>query len=255
MKMTTFHPQSAVQENRRQPLVSIYWDYQNIPDAKIAEYLLSFASIKGYVVTRKAYNNWGISSKAKKILENLYFSCVDVRQTIKNAVDFKLVIDCTSECSSYLSPDIVIIVGGDCYGEILLDELHPKSKKVIILARKGSEDKNLRSQADEFHYVDDLPKLVACHTQAQIPFSKPCIYYNDAIDCLISAIKTASSEGKPTVLSYIDNLMRKLCPAYQGVSSIRKQDGTKFSKFSKFVDAVIKEGKVKMRNQKMFLIS
>ncbi len=35
-------------------------------------------------------------------------------------------------------------------------------------------------------------------------------------------------------------------PNYQGVSSIRKPDGTTFSKFSKFVEAVEAEGKVQV---------
>lgn len=252
--MNSFHLQSAVEGNRKQPLVSIHWDYQNIPDGKIAESLLKFASLRGYVVTRKAYHNWGDTNKDKKVLADLDFTCINVSSSIKNAVDFKLVIDCTSECSSYLSPDIVIVVSGDCYSEILLNELHPKRKKVIILARKGSEYKNLRSLADEFYYVDELPKLLNSNTQHQTTSGSSYINYERAIDYMIEAIKTASKQGKPTAFGYIDNLMRQLFPNYKGVSSIRKKDGTKFGKFSKFVDAAIDEGKVCRQNEEIFLI-
>jgi hypothetical protein len=155
MKGISLH--SGVQKKRRQPLVSIHWDYQNISKAAIAEHVLSFASSLGNVVTRKAYSNWEASRKPKQVLESLDFECIHVAQRIKNAVDFKLVIDCTCECSSYLSPDIVIIICGDGYGEILLDELQLKRKKVIIVARKGSENKNLHELADKFYYVDELP--------------------------------------------------------------------------------------------------
>ncbi len=47
-------------------------------------------------------------------------------------------------------------------------------------------------------------------------------------------------------------------PNYQGVSSIRKPDGTTFSKFGKFVEAVKAEGKIQVRSvgkvQELFLI-
>ncbi len=240
--------------NRRQPLVSIHWDYQNVPNAAIGEKVLNFASSLGYVVTRKIYNNWEASSKTKQLLEELDFECIHVSKCIKNAVDFKLVIDCTCECSSYLSPDIVILICGDGYGEILLDELQPKRKKVIIFARKGSENKNLHELADEFYYVDELPNFVVGNIRFQKASIQPQITYKDATVCLIEVIKTASIQGKRTVLGCIDALMRKHFPNYRGATSILKQDGTTFSSFSKFVDAVVKEGKVRRENQELFLI-
>ncbi len=80
------------------------------------------------------------------------------------------------------------------------------------------------------------------------------LHYDDAKEYLIEAIKTALKQGKPTAFGYIDNLMRQLFPNYKGVSSIRKKDGTKFAKFSKFVDAVMKEGKVRRQNEEVFFI-
>lgn len=252
--MKDIPPHSGVQINRRQPLVSIHWDYQNISNAAIAEDVLIFASLQGYVVTRKIYNNWEISSKEKQHLEKLDFECIHVSQRIKNAVDFKLVIDCTCECSSYLSPNIVILICGDGYGEILLDELQPKRKEVIIFARKGSENKNLHKLADKFYYVDELPNLVVGNIQSQKASIQPQITYKDATECLIEVIKITSSQGKRTLLSCIDTLMRKRFPNYRGATSILKQDGTTFSRFSKFVDAVVKEGKVRMQDEELFLI-
>ncbi len=158
--MQSIHPHPGLQISRRQPLVSIHWDYQNISNAKIAKDVLIFASSLGYVVSRKVYSYWESSSKAKQVLEGLDFECIHVLPRIKNAVDFKLVMDCACECSSYLSPDIVILMCGDCYGEILLDELQHKSKKVIVLARKGSEHKNLRERANAFYYIHELPNLI-----------------------------------------------------------------------------------------------
>ena len=253
--MKEIHLTPGVQTNRRQPLVAIHLDYQNIPDARIAEDVLSFASSLGYVVTRNVYNNWQASSKAKKVLEGLDFDCVHVSLPIKNAVDFKLVTECTSECSSYLSPEIVILITGDDYGNFLLDELQPKSKKVIIFARRGSEDKNLPKRADKFYYVDQLPDLILSNIQSQKAASvEPKITYKDATEYLREAIKTASIQGKRTSFPLIDSLMRQQFSNYRGASSICKNDGKPFSRFGKFINAAVVDGKVRMQNQDLFLI-
>jgi hypothetical protein len=144
---------------------------------------------------------------------------------------------------------------GDCYGEILLDELQPKSKKVIIIAQKQSEDKNLRELANKFYYVDELSNLVADNPPSQTDSVQFEITYQDAIECLTEAIQAAFKKGKPAIISRVCNLMRDnpRFPNYQKVSSIRKKDGTKFPDFSKFVDAAVADGKVRMQNQELFL--
>jgi hypothetical protein len=48
--------------------------------------------------------------------------------------------------------------------------------------------------------------------------------------------------------------MRKHFPNYRGATSILKQDGKNFSRFGKFVDAVVADGKIQMQNQELFLI-
>jgi hypothetical protein len=58
-------------------------------------------------------------------------------------------------------------------------------------------------------------------------------------------------------MSSVNNLMCKnqeIFPNYHEVSSILKADGKPFSKFSKFVDAVVKDGKIRKQGQELFLI-
>ncbi|HEY9296018.1 MAG TPA: hypothetical protein VIQ31_06530, partial [Phormidium sp.] len=55
---TDNHRTSNRSSRQQQDLVSIYWDYENIPNAKQAKNLLLFAASLGYVVTRKVYDNW-----------------------------------------------------------------------------------------------------------------------------------------------------------------------------------------------------
>lgn len=150
--------------SQEQFLVSISWDYQNIPNAKLAQNLLLFATSLGYVVNRKVYDNWEMKNKTiTEIFGKLGFECINVSQRIKNAVDFYLFGDCCAEAASSVYPHIFIIVSGDCYCELLIDKLQAKGKKVIVFARKGNERKTLENKADKFYFLEDLPKLAIAY--------------------------------------------------------------------------------------------
>ncbi len=248
--------------NAPKPLISLYWDYQNIPDAKLAIQLQRFASSLGRVVNSKVYDNWERASKASKIdIFSLGFECINVSQSTKNAVDFELVIDCVGELVNAHSPDIFILVSGDGDYETLVRKLQGKGKKVIIFAQRGNVNKTLKKLANNFHFVDELPNLVGDKFLPQNTHVQPqTISYEDATKCLIEAIKTALQKSKCTRFETIDKLMRynKRFPNYCGVSCIRKSDGTTFGKFKKFIAAVAAEGKVQVRTvgqlKELFLI-
>ncbi len=244
------------QTAQQKPLVSIHWDYQNIPDPKLANYLLIFAGSLGYVITKNVYNNWELAKKSdKQILETSGWECINESRSRKNAVDFKLVINCSGEASRSLYSHIFIIVTGDSYSEILIEELQKQGKKVIVIARKGSVNEKLKELNIKFLFVDELPELVGEKNQHQIiDTAASHISYNEAIECLLEATKTALTKGKRTVFPIIDNLMRQLFSQYQGVKSIRTYDGKTFSTFTKFVKAVADDGKVRIKNQELFLI-
>lgn len=165
--MNNFHLAVSRQSNQQQPLVSIYWDYQNIPSAKLAKHLLIFAGSRGYLISRKVYNNWERQNKKDKaMLDDLMFECVNVSSQIKNVVDFDLSMDCCNEAFNSLYQHLFIIVSGDGYAEILLHKLKDKGKKVIIFARQGNESKNLKKIADEFYFMDELHKLIEAYQPA-----------------------------------------------------------------------------------------
>jgi hypothetical protein len=86
---------------------------------------------------------------------------------------FSLFFDCSGEAASSLYPHTFIIVSGDGYGEILIPKLQNKGKKVIILARQGNENKNLERLANEFYFVNELPKLIETY---KLPPKLPEIY-------------------------------------------------------------------------------
>lgn len=240
------------QTTQQKPLVSIYWDYQNIPDPKLANYLLIFAGQLGYVITKNVYNNWESAKKSdKQSLETSGWECINESRNSKNAVDFKLVINCSGEASRSLYLHTFMIVSGDSYSEILIEELQKQGKEVLVIARKGSVNEKLKKLNIQFHFVDELPELVGEKTQHQLDTVSSHIGYNEARECLLEAIKNA--KGQRTLFPRIDQLMRKLFSQYQGVKSIRTSDGKTFSTFTKFVKAVADEGKVRIQNQELFL--
>lgn len=241
-------------KNAPKPRISLYWDYQNIPDSKLGKPLQHFTSSRGCVVNSKVYDNWDRASKASKIvLVSLGFNCINVSQSTKNAVDFELVIDCVGELVNNPSPDIFILVTGDGDYETLVRKLQAKGKKVIIFAKRGNVNKTLEKVANNFHFVDELPNLVGDKELPQNTHIQSHIIYEDSIKCLIEAIKTVP-QGKGTRFEMIDQLMRsnERFPNYCGVSCIRKSDGTRFGKFTKFIDAVVAEGKVKVQTVGQF---
>jgi NYN domain len=257
--MTDIHLASAEQTSQQKPLVSIYCDLQNVYSIKNqANLLLAFAQSKGRIDWKSLYYNSQHQNQAfaKNHLEVLGFNCVDVPSHLKNSADNQLIVDCINRIAINPSPNIIILILGDRDFVGLICVLRSLGKKVIIFAQRGSASQTLIKLVgnDNFHFVDELPQLVGEKKQPQSTSVKVQINYNEAIKYLIEAIKTGLSQGKRTVLSCIDNLMRQRFPNYQGVSCIRTPDGKKFSRFSKFVDAVVKEGKVRMQNQELLLI-
>lgn len=235
--------------SRQKLRVSIHWDYENVPQVNRAKDLFLFARSLGEVKNAKVYSKWGASpNQVKNTLEVDGFECIDVPHRIKNAVDFKLILDCGSDNS-----DIIIIVSGDCYVQILLDDWKQK-KKVIVFARKGSVDNTLKDRADEFYFIEELPELVQKISHVNSSNEQCKLTYNEAIMFLIEAVKTALNKRKGTGLGYINTLMSQLFPNYQGVSCICKTKGKSFSNFGEFVKAAVKDRKIRMENQQLFLI-
>ncbi|MGB5960602.1 MAG: NYN domain-containing protein [Coleofasciculaceae cyanobacterium] len=219
-------------------LSAIYVDFQNVKlTAHQAEHLVSFANQFGDLSNQKVYADWKIESKdSAEYFYALDFECLNVPSNKKNNVDNKLIADCELEISH-----IVFLVTGDGDFTNLVSSLKSKGKKVIVFCQLGKVNQKLRQSADAVYSVNKLPELVGNIGQ---------INYNEAIQCLIQAIKLALKQSKPATYQIIDQLMRqnKQFPNYQGVSSIRKPDGKPFRQFSKFVEAVKADGKVQVRS-------
>jgi NYN domain len=236
--------------------IAAYIDLQNASSfPKYANYLLDFVKSLGLVISIKVYYSSLCPDQVSAInsLKPPSFQCVDVPCPLKDSADNRLMAHYLKDIQSNSSPDIVILISGDGDFVELVQNAQDLGKKVIILAQKGVKQK-LKEIADEFHFLDELSSLVAGNTESKID-SAPCkLTYTEAVECLVETIKTCLNQGKRAGLGFINRQMCKLFPNYEGVTSICKHDGKSFSRFSKFVKAVEKDGIIRMENQELFLI-
>ncbi|QLE58039.1 NYN domain-containing protein [Nostoc sp. TCL26-01] len=255
--MSDIHSISNRQKTDKKSLIAFASDYQNVRlTIDSANLLLEFAKSKGRLIYKNVYYNSQCEnqSAAKDNLASFNFTWINVPCPLKNSADNQLMVDCLEYIHRDMSPDVFILVSGDGDFAKLVSNLQKLGKYVIVFARFGNVKKELKELADEFHFIDELGQLVKQQTQHQNTSIQSFIAYNEAIKYLTEAIKSALNKKKPTTFPYVDNLMRQLCPQYQGVSSICKPDGQKFKNFSQFVDAAVKDGKVQKHDEELFLI-
>ncbi|ERT07917.1 NYN domain protein [Lyngbya aestuarii BL J] len=165
--------------------IAIFLDFENVSQFYIASDLLKFARQQGKVVTSKAYScNWNENHKSH--LEFKGFECIQVDNPdkIKNAVDFQIAIDCFKPTRTNSYPEVIILVTGDCYSQIIQQNLKSENRKLIVLARRGSDCHSLKKQVDEFYYIDQLPDLVK-NLDYETLQTEAYICYEDAVNCLI----------------------------------------------------------------------
>jgi uncharacterized LabA/DUF88 family protein len=138
--------------------VCIYWDFQNVPDLKIADSVLKLAKSKGKLIKPVVYDNWNQNkSKIKNRLEAQGFRCYHVKLQQKNAADNELLIDLGMNLGKY-PPDTIILITGDHFASIAVDKVKQLNKQIIVIAREKSCNPDLKKKADEFYTTEEIKK-------------------------------------------------------------------------------------------------
>jgi hypothetical protein len=230
--------------------VSIHWDYENVPQKEIAKNLLLFAKNCGELKTSNIYTNSELPSNLKQDFQQLGYNCISVNLSgKKNVADFKLSVEVGGDRS-----DIIIIVSGDYYCQILLNKLHEQGKKGIIFAREKSECKILKNLADEFYFLKRLPDLVANKNQRKTTNLQSQITWENAVNCLIENLKVAAKQGKPTTLPYMGKQIRQSLRLPKNQKFVVcKNNGSKITKLSTFVKELDGLGKVTLEGDRLLL--
>ncbi len=236
--------------------VVILIDSQNVRlDEKSLSILLEFARLQEKIVTANYYFNSSCSGQnnKKQQLEKLEFfgvkiEFIDVPCSLKNSADNQLKSDFLDLINSSIPPNQIILVSGDGdFASVVTTASNKYNIQVTIIAHKGNIKKKLTEIAP-YYFIEDLEKEIE---------SKTMIPYAEAVKYLIKSIQLCIKQKKSTSLSYIEGLMRKQCPNYQGCSSILRPDqaGKTFSKWLSFISMVANDGKIKLEKQQLLLVS
>ena len=147
--------------------MAVFCDFENVAlgvkDAKYTafdiEKVLERLLLKGNIVVKKAYCDWGRYKEFKAPMHEAAFELIEiphVRQSGKNSADIRLVVDALDLCYTKPHIDTFVIVSGDSDFSPLVSKLRENDKTVIGVGVKNSTSDLLTSNCHEFIFYDDL---------------------------------------------------------------------------------------------------
>ena len=147
--------------------LALFCDFENIAlgvrDAKYAKFditkVLERLLVKGSIVVKKAYCDWGRYKDFKATMHEAAFELIDiphVRQSGKNSADIRMVVDALDLCYTKSHVNTFVIISGDSDFSPLVSKLRENAKTVIGVGVKNSTSDLLLSNCDDFIYYDDL---------------------------------------------------------------------------------------------------
>ena len=147
--------------------MALFCDFENIAlgvrDAKYAKFdinrVLERLLLKGSIVVKKAYCDWGRYKEFKQPMHEASFELIDiphVRQSGKNSADIRLVVDALDLCYTKSHVGTFVVISGDSDFSPLVSKLRENDKVVIGVGVKNSTSDLLIANCDDFIYYDDL---------------------------------------------------------------------------------------------------
>lgn len=147
--------------------MAIFADFENVAiGAEQAKYerfditkVIERVLVKGNVVVRKAYCDWGRYEKFKRSMHEANFELIDiphVRQSGKNSADIRMVVDALDLCYTKPHIDTFVVISGDSDFSPLVSKLRENNKVVIGVGVKQSTSDLFVATCDEFIFYDDL---------------------------------------------------------------------------------------------------
>jgi uncharacterized protein (TIGR00288 family) len=147
--------------------LAVFCDFENVAlgvrDARYEAFdiqkVLERLLLKGNIVVRKAYCDWGRYREFKAPMHEAAFELIDiphVRQSGKNSADIRLVVDALDLCYTKGHVDSFVIISGDSDFSPLVSKLRENNKTVIGVGVKSSTSDLLMANCDEFIFYDDL---------------------------------------------------------------------------------------------------
>jgi len=147
--------------------MAVFCDFENVAlgvrDANYAQFdirkVLERLLLKGSIVVKKAYCDWGRYKEFKPPMHEASFELIEIphiRQSGKNSADIRMVVDALDLCYTKGHVDTFVIISGDSDFSPLVSKLRENNKVVIGVGVKKSTSDLLIANCDEFIYYDDL---------------------------------------------------------------------------------------------------
>lgn len=152
--------------------LALFCDFENIAlgvrDEKHGKFdinwVLERLLVKGSIVVKKAYCDWGRYKEFKATMHEAAFELIDiphVRQSGKNSADIRMVVDALDLCYTKSHVNTFVIISGDSDFSPLVSKLRENAKTVIGVGVKNSTSDLLVSNCDEFIFYDDIARKQA----------------------------------------------------------------------------------------------
>jgi len=147
--------------------LALFCDFENIAlgvrDEKQAKFdinlVLERLLVKGSIVVKKAYCDWGRYKEFKATMHEAAFELIDiphVRMSGKNSADIRMVVDALDLCYTKSHVNTFVVISGDSDFSPLVSKLRENAKTVIGVGVKNSTSDLLISNCDEFIFYDDI---------------------------------------------------------------------------------------------------
>src|SRR4051812_396280 len=147
--------------------MAVFCDFENVAlgvrDAKYERFdigrVLERLLLKGPIIVKKAYCDWGRYSEFKAAMHEAAFELIDiphVRQSGKNSADIRMVVDALDLCYTKAHVQTFVLITGDSDFSPLVSKLRENAKEAIGVGVKKSTSDLLIANCDEFIFYDDL---------------------------------------------------------------------------------------------------
>jgi len=147
--------------------MAVFCDFENVAlgvrDARYDRFdiqrVLERLLLKGPIIVKKAYCDWGRYSEFKAAMHEAAFELIDiphVRQSGKNSADIRMVVDALDLCYTKSHVRSFVLITGDSDFSPLVSKLRENDKEAIGVGVKNSTSDLLIANCDEFIYYDDL---------------------------------------------------------------------------------------------------
>jgi uncharacterized LabA/DUF88 family protein len=160
--------------------MAVFCDFENVAlgvrDARYDRFdiqrVLERLLLKGPIVVKKAYCDWGRYSEFKSAMHEAAFELIDIphfRQSGKNSADIRMVVDALDLCYTKSHVTSFVLISGDSDFSPLVSKLRENAKEAIGVGVKNSSSDLLIANCDEFIYYDDLVREQARVAAASKP--------------------------------------------------------------------------------------